>query len=169
MIRSGSWKGSRVDRLSAEEEAGWLAYMRVMLRLSYEMNRELQDGYGLSLGDFDVLLALAGAPGGRLQTTELAAVIGWERSRVSHHLQRMAGRGLTERRASDRDRRATDVVLTGAGRAALDAAAPGHVALVRRLFFDGLDRDLLTPLRTALEQVYAHLLDHGVLPRPPAL
>ena len=154
--------------LTPQQQQAWLAYMRLGLRLRYEMNRQLQEDDGLSLADYDVLVALGSAPDGRLQLTDLAATIGWERSRLSHHLQRMCARGLTSRQPSPRDGRATDAVLTPAGRAALQAAAPGHVALVRRLFFDGVEAPLLPALTQALEQSYAHLLAHGSLPPPPA-
>ena len=152
--------------LTAEQQETWFAYMRVMLRLNYEMNRQLQTDSDLSLADYDVLNALADSPGSRLQLTDLAARIAWERSRVSHHVRRMDGRGLVELQPSERDRRATDVVLTEAGRTALTAATPGHAALVRRMFFDGLDEDLLPALRTALEQVHEQVLATGTLPRP---
>jgi DNA-binding MarR family transcriptional regulator len=152
--------------LTGDQQETWFAYMRVLLRLTYEMNRQLQADSDLSMPDFDVLNALADSPDGRLQLTALATRIGWERSRLSHHLQRMSGRGLVERAPSASDRRATDAVLTADGRAALDAATPPHAAFVRRMFFDGLDPELLTPLRTALDQVHEQVLTHGTLPRP---
>ena len=73
--------------------------MRVRLRLTYEMNRQLQADSSLSLPDYDVLNALRYAPRGETQITELAARIGWERSRLSHHLRRLESRGLVELRA----------------------------------------------------------------------
>ena len=152
--------------LSGEQQETWFAYMRVLLRLTYEMNRQLQTDSGLSLPDFDVLNALADSPDQRLRLTDLATRLGWERSRLSHHLQRMSDRGLVERAPSPTDRRATDAVLTAGGRAALEAAAPGHAAFVRTMFFDGLDPELLPPLRAALEQVHEQVLTHGTLPRP---
>ena len=152
--------------LTDEQQETWFAYMRVLLRLTYEMNRQLQADSELSLPDFDVLNALADSPGERLQLTALAARIGWERSRLSHHLQRMSARGLVERAPSSTDRRATDAVLTDAGRDELRAAAAPHAAFIRTMFFDGLDPELVAPLRTALEQVHEQVLAHGTLPRP---
>lgn len=152
--------------LSAQERGAWFAWMRVMLRLSYEMNRQLQADADLSLTDYHVLNALADSPGRRLQLSDLAARIGWERSRASHHVRRMSERGLVRRDASETDRRATDAVLTPDGLAALRAATPGHVEWVRTLFFEGLDPELLPPLRTALEQVHEQVLAHGTLPSP---
>ena len=141
--------------------------MRVMLRMQYEMNRQLQQDAGLTLADYDVLVALSNAPDGRLQLSDLAATIGWERSRVSHHLLRMGRRGLVDRLPSERDGRATDAVLTPPGRRAITQAAAGHVARVRELFFGGLPPRTLPALTTALEQIYDHLLTHGILPPPP--
>jgi DNA-binding MarR family transcriptional regulator len=154
------------DGLSAEQEATWFAYMRVALRLNYEINRELQVDSDLSHQDFHVLNALADSPGQRLQLTDLAVRIGWERSRVSHQVLRMEARGLVERRPSAADARATDAVLTAPGRDALRRAVPGHSALVKELFFDGLDPSLLGPLQQALDQVHEQILGHGTLPRP---
>ena len=47
------------------------------------------------------------------------------------------------------------------------AGTPGHAALVRRMFFDGLDPAALPALRTALEAVHEQVLASGTLPRPP--
>jgi DNA-binding MarR family transcriptional regulator len=154
------------DGLSAEQEATWFAYMRVALRLNYEINRELQVDSDLSHQDFHVLNALSDSPGQRLQLTDLAVRIGWERSRVSHQVLRMETRGLVERRPSDADARATDAALTPSGREALRRATPGHAGLVKQLFFDGLDPGLLAPLHQALDQIHEQILDHGTLPRP---
>src|SRR4051812_21741328 len=157
---------SPIPLLTDEQQETWFAYMRVMLRLTHEMNRQLQTDSDLTLGDYDVLNALADSPGGRLRLGVLAARIGWERSRLSHHLQRMSTRGLVERRESESDRRATDAVLTDAGRASLVAATPGHAALVRRMFFDGLDDAQVPALRAALEAIHEQVLRHGTLPPP---
>jgi DNA-binding MarR family transcriptional regulator len=150
--------------LTARQSRAWLAYMKVQLRMSYEMNRQLQADSGLSLSDYDVLVSLGGAPDGRMQVARLAAQIGWERSRLSHHLRRMGERGLVERRTSRDDGRATDAMLTDEGRRALESAAPGHVALVRRLFFDPLPNDLIVPLTAALEHINVNLNLNGSLP-----
>ena len=152
--------------LEGDQQRAWLAYIRVQLRLVYEMNRQLLADSGLSLPDYDVLAALSVADEGRMQVTVLAAQIGWERSRVSHHVRRMSVRGLVTCALSAADRRVTEVTLTGQGRQALEEAAPGHVDLVRRLFFGGLPTALVGPLGEALECVYANIIRQGSLPPP---
>jgi DNA-binding MarR family transcriptional regulator len=144
----------------------WLAFMGVQQRLGYEMNRQLQSDSDLSLADYDVLNALSGAPNESMQVSALAALIGWERSRLSHHARRMEARGLVQCDLGRADRRATEIKLTRHGRSAIVDAAPGHVDLVRRLFFAGLPKDLLSPLGEALEAIYDHVVQHGSLPAP---
>jgi DNA-binding MarR family transcriptional regulator len=140
--------------------------MRVQLRLTYEMNRELQADSNLSLPDYDVLNALRYAPEGRMRITMLAAQIGWERSRLSHHVRRLEKRGLVECRSAPADRRATEVTLSDQGRDEITRASGGHIDLVRRLFFAGLPDDLLEPLTVGLESVYENIIEHGTLPAP---
>ncbi len=160
-------ESSRADGpLSAEQERAWVAYMRIHLRLTYEMNRQLQADTGLSLADYHVLNALRHTPGERLQINPLAARIGWERSRLSHHVRRLSARGLVGLGMAAGDRRATEVTLTDDGRRAITGATQGHHDLIRRLFFGGLPADLLAPLTAALECVYESIIETGSLPRP---
>lgn len=154
------------DSLSDDQRDVWFAYMRVMLRMEYEMHHQLQADAELSLADYHVLNALADSPGRQLQLSDLAARIGSERSRISHHARRMSERGLLRREVSQTDARATVVGLTPDGDAALRRATPRHVAWVRELFFDGLDPALLGPLRTALEQIHEQVVALGTLPDP---
>src|ERR1700742_2802825 len=114
--------------LSQSEMRAWVAFMRVQLRMNYEMNRQLQRDSGLSLSDYHVLKQLSSAPDHKLKITELAALIGWERSRLSHQVRRLCERGLAERIQSEDDGRATDAALTKKGLDAIVAAAPEHVA-----------------------------------------
>ena len=167
MSRSQRRKTAQGPWLSAAQLRAWRAFMSVQLRMNYEMNRQLQSDSDLSLADYHVLNALTGAPGERMQVSDLAALIGWERSRASHQLRRLCERGLAERVPSGADGRATDAILTKAGRQAIDAAAPDHVALVRRLFFDPLNDELLAPLTAALEHVQVSINLNSSLPPPP--
>ena len=153
--------------LSPPQLRAWVAYMRVQLRMNYEVNRQLQRDSGLSLSDYHVLNALTNAPDHRMQVTDLAALIGWERSRLSHHLRRLSDRGLTERLQSTDDGRATDAALTKKGEAAMGEAAPGHAMLVKKLFFEPLPDELVAPFTAALEHIQASLNLNASLPPVP--
>jgi DNA-binding MarR family transcriptional regulator len=153
--------------LSPTHHRAWLAYMRVQLRMNYEINRQLQRDSGLSLADYHVMNALSMAPHHTMQVTELGAMIGWERSRVSHHLRRLSERGLTARVQSADDGRATDAVLTKKGMNAMVEAAPAHAMLVKKLFFEPLPDELVAPFTAALEHIQASLNLNSSLPPAP--
>lgn len=122
--------------LSEDQQRVWRNYLTMGATLQVEMNRQLQRDCGLSLADYDVLVSLDERDVCRVN--ELGERLGWEQSRLSHQLRRMRSRGLVERRGADNDRRGAIVELTGAGRAALESAAPGHVDLVRAVVFEGM-------------------------------
>ena len=90
---------------------------------------------------------------------ELADVLGWEKSRVSHQVARMTRRGLVAKERCDADRRGAFVVITAAGRDEIAAAAPGHVDAVRRLFVDPLTPEQLDAIGDAAEIVLDALGD----------
>lgn len=83
--------------------------------------------------DATVLRALVARPAGRIGTTELGRVLGWEKSRLSHHLTRMERRGLVVREQDQHDLRVWFVAVTDAGRSAADAAADAHADAARAL------------------------------------
>ena len=84
-----------------------------------------------------------------------------ERSRLSHHVTRMAGRGLVERTECHDDGRGAWVVLTERGRSAIEQAAPGHAATVRGLIFDDLTPEELETMTAVVDRVLARLGEPG--------
>jgi len=128
--------------LSAGEQRIWRAYVRAGALLTARLNRQLQADSGLSLPEYEVLVQLSEAPDHRLRPFRLGRALEWEQSRLSHMLTRMQRRGFVRREACPSDARGALVVLTGAGLAAIEAAAPGHVAMVRELVFKPLDGEL---------------------------
>ncbi|WP_297611562.1 MarR family winged helix-turn-helix transcriptional regulator [Nocardia sp.] len=137
--------------LSEQEQATWQSFIRMRQRLDAAMATGLaQDG--LSMSDYEVLVALSAA-GGQLRAKELGAEICWDKSRLSKHLTRMATRGLIDRCQAVDDARGRDVRLTDAGRQALETAAPNHVELVRRLFIDELTEAEADAVRSLADKV----------------
>ena len=143
--------------LDEHEERAWRALQFMQMRLEGELARQLAADSGLSYPDYVVLVALTDRPDGRMRLFELAGVLGWEKSRLSHHVARMAGRGLVKKEKCDADRRGAYVVVTKQGRKEIEAAAPGHVDAVRRLFVDRLTRTQLAAVAEAAEVVLAEL------------
>jgi DNA-binding MarR family transcriptional regulator len=113
----------------------WRAFVAMHRNLDRQLDRQLTEA-GLSAADYELLVPLSEAPDDELRARDLGRMIGWDRSRLSHHLRRMEQRGLVGRRDCPTDARGTMIKLTPAGRHAVEAAAPGHVATVRRFLVD---------------------------------
>ena len=126
--------------LTREEDAAWRGYRRMRLLLDLQIARDLANDSGLSEADYDVLSTLSETAGHRVRLGDLAAHMLWSTSRLSHHTSRMQQRGLVVREECLDDGRGSGVVLTEEGMATIRAAAPDHVASVRRHLID-----LLTP------------------------
>ncbi len=145
--------------LDEREERAWRALQFMQMRLEGALARQLAADSGLSYPDYLVLIALTDSADGRLRLFELAEVLGWEKSRLSHHIARMASRDLVRKERCETDRRGAFVAVTAAGRREIAAAAPGHVAAVRRLFVDRLSAAQLDVIAEAAEAVLAAFED----------
>jgi len=143
--------------LDAREERAWRALQFMQLRLTGRLAADVAATSDLSYPDYLVLVALSDQPDGRARLFELAEVLGWERSRLSHQIARMGERGLVSKERCGDDRRGAFVVATEPGRRAIEAAAPHHVAMVRRLFIDPLSPGELDAITSAAEKVLAVL------------
>jgi DNA-binding MarR family transcriptional regulator len=152
---------SEVRWLTAEEERVWRRWQKLNTQLAATLHKELQEDAGLSMPDYEVLVHLTDSPQGRMRVTDLARLLQWERSRVSHHLTRMERRLLVQRMECAEDGRGAFIVITPQGRAAIEQAAPGHVETVRRLVFDVLSPAEVDALATIIEKALAEL-DHEV-------
>jgi DNA-binding MarR family transcriptional regulator len=143
--------------LTDDEQRAWRGLLQMTSRLDARLNRDLQQSSGLSLADYDVLVLLTEASDGRLRVFEIADDLQWEQSRLSHHLARMERRGLVAREECTTDRRGAFVVLTSAGRSAIEKAAPAHVATVRQMVFDGLSAEQVVSLESTVNQILSRL------------
>ncbi|HSG89250.1 MAG TPA: MarR family transcriptional regulator [Pseudomonadales bacterium] len=151
---------------TAEQLRVWRAYIETAEALRARLARRLQDEASLSTADYEVLLTLSESASHRLRTSELAARVGWERSRLSHHLGRMEERGLIRREACPEDGRGAEVVLSDAGARAFRAGSIPHLLAVRELFFDAFASEQLAQLDVLTETLRGHLGldDDGVGP-----
>lgn len=145
--------------LDEEEQTAWRSLIALHTRLHAQLARELAAVSDLTYGDYGVLVRLTDRAESRARLFELADDLGWERSRVSHQVSRMVTRGLVRKERCDDDRRGAWVVLTDRGRAAIEAAAPNHVASVRAHFIDRLTPTELTTLTTLAQKILPHLDD----------
>jgi len=154
--------------LTPQEQRAWRAFLLMQREFGSRIAQAIQHDTGLSGADYEVLVNLSEAAGGRMRAFELSSATQWEKSRLSHHITRMVDRGLVEREACQTDSRGAFVLLTAEGRAAIEAAAPKHVEHVRRWFIDSLTPEQLDALAEISEAISARLAeDAGRCPPAP--
>ena len=107
----------------------------------------------LSAVEFEVLLRLARSPGRRLRMTDLAGQTSLSTSGVTRVVDRMDRDGLVRREACASDRRSSYAVITDDGLARLEAAVPGHLALVQEWFIGQLSPEQLTGMLESLRKI----------------
>lgn len=125
--------------LTEEQQASWRHYLEGTARFVEALSAVHDRTLELSLGEYSLLVQLSEAPEFTMRMSTLADGLVLSRSRLTHTVARMEARGLVERRAAEGDRRGVNCTMTDAGRTALEVAAPGHVAAVRRIMVDALE------------------------------
>jgi DNA-binding MarR family transcriptional regulator len=131
----------------------WRAFIRTATGLLATLDNELQAAHGLSLGDYEVLVHLADAPGHSIRMAELANHLHLSPSGITRRIDGLVRAGLVERRQCPTDRRGSNAVLTRTGAQALRRAAPTHVRGVREHFIDRLNDEQLVALEAVLSKV----------------
>jgi DNA-binding MarR family transcriptional regulator len=119
----------------------WTRLLRAYVSTTRLLSAELQEAHGLSINDYEALLVLSRAEGGRLKRVDLARSLMLTPSGITRLLEGLEDAGLVERAACSTDLRVTYAQLTDAGREKLEAASAGHIASIRALFDDHLEHD----------------------------
>lgn len=148
--------------LDESEQETWRVLLRHALLMLDHLDGELRESHDLGLADYEILVQLSEAPGRRLRMSDLADQALVSRSRLTHRVDRLVGAGLVGRERCPTDRRGVEAVLTGAGLARLQEAAPTHVAGVRRYVIDPLGPDTQKALVAELTPVVADMEEGGV-------
>ena len=147
--------------MTATELASWRSLLDTTAELRRVLGAELQET-SLSPADYQVLLALTEAHGKRMRSSELARTIDWERSRLSHHLNRMERRRLIRRADCAIDSRGAEVSLTSEGAAVFRRATAPHMRSIKRHFADALTPDQFAALADILRSLQDHLHPYQV-------
>ena len=124
--------------MSDEEQSAWRAVFMLLMQLPGPLDAQLRRDAGLTLFEYMVLSSLSMEPGATLSMGELARLASASPSRLSNVVKRCESRGWVVRRPDDDDRRVTVAEITDAGRAVVEAAAPGHVEAVRHYVVEPL-------------------------------
>ncbi|GHH69588.1 transcriptional regulator [Kitasatospora indigofera] len=126
----------------------WSAFKRAHEVVRARVIADTAEAAGLSEPDLAILANLNKA-GGSLRQSELAASLGWDRTRISHQLTRMGNRGLVARERAG----GVTVTLTDTGRAAITDVQPGLDAAVRRHLTDQLSAQEIETLSSVFRRL----------------
>lgn len=135
----------------------WRGYIESAEVLRTRLGNRMQKESSLSSGDYQVLLALSEAKGKTLRASVLASDIGWERSRLSHHLGRMEKRGLIGRATCADDVHGIEVSMTPAGAQSFRTGSVPHLRAVKELFLDALSTEQLAQVEDLTRTLRTHL------------
>ncbi len=126
--------------LTPQELRIWWTFQDMAEDVRARVGRDISEASGLSGPEFGVLSRLVGLGNGEMRQQELAKVMKWEKSRLSHQLTRMEDRRLIKREAGDD---AVLIKLTKLGRQKLTEALPVRAESVKRHFLSRLTQDQL--------------------------
>jgi len=146
----------RPQWLNASERRLWMRLVGLTTLLPGELELQLKRDAGVSLFEYHVLAMLSEAGERTRSMSDLAFWSNASLSRLSHVVTRLEKQGWVRREACPEDGRATNAVLTDAGFAHLEAHAPGHVAEVRRIVFDGLSEGDVATAGEVLGKILGH-------------
>jgi DNA-binding MarR family transcriptional regulator len=121
--------------LTSVEVTTWRLIQRLSDLATSVVESRIRSAADLSSSEFEVLRCLLGAPDGRLRQNELAALLGWDKSRLSHQLTRMAHRELIERQKAGR---VHAVEITPTGVHTVELAGSAYAAAVRAVLLEHL-------------------------------
>ena len=130
----------------------WRTYLLGSARITEVLDNDLRS-HGLDLGEYQILMCLEEAPDRSLRMSQLAERVHQSRSRLTHAISRLEGRGLVSRQRSQRDGRGVYATLTPEGFALLEKAAPSHVEAVRRIFVESVAPEDFSALGRAFDDV----------------
>jgi DNA-binding MarR family transcriptional regulator len=136
--------------LSEEEETLWRAISRVLLLAPRALEADLLATSRLNYAEYYVLVYLSEQHDHTLRMSNLSELNALSPSGMTRVVERLARRGLIERRRSAVDGRGQVAILTNDGMRRLETAWPAHLASVRARVLDHLanidDRALLSAL-----------------------
>lgn len=133
--------------------AAWKDLLKAHAHLTRELDEELRERHGVALGDFDVLINLANAPGPGRRMCELASAVLLSPSGLSRRVDRLERAGLVRRERAGDDARNIQAGLTAAGHRLLRRLQETHLAGIKERFADRFSADELATLHELLARV----------------
>jgi DNA-binding MarR family transcriptional regulator len=143
--------------LTQGQLSSWLSVVRLITRLPWAIEAQLQRDSDLSMIEYMAMAMLAEAPERTLRMSELAEHTSSSLSRLSHLVKRLESRGYVRREADPADGRFTNAILLPTGLSKLESSAPSHVAYVRQLVIDNLSPERLRRLGQDADRIVGRI------------
>jgi DNA-binding MarR family transcriptional regulator len=111
----------------------WTRLLRAHAATTRLLSAELQSDHGLTLNDFEALLVLSEAEGGRMKRVDLARRLLLTPSGITRLLEGLEREGFVIRTTCATDLRVAYAEITPSGRERLQVASCAHVGSIRAL------------------------------------
>ena len=152
------WLGSTLGGMSATVDTpavldSWVSFQRSHAAVTRQLNAELLHAHGLTLNDYEVMLLLAKAPGGKMRRVDLAESVLLTASGITRLLGGLERTGLVAKAVCQSDARVSYAELTPAGHERLRQASATHLAGIAELFTSRFSADELAQLGTLLSRL----------------
>ena len=131
----------------------WVFFLRAHAAITRELSADLQREHGLTLNDYEVLLHLSHADGGRLRRVDLAERVILTASGITRLLEGLERAGLVRKENCASDARVTYAKITPDGKAKLREAATTHLRGLDELFVGRYSESELTTLADLLSRL----------------
>ncbi|NLE82393.1 MAG: winged helix-turn-helix transcriptional regulator [Rhodococcus sp.] len=125
------------------------------MRLQPALDARLKRDAGLSHFEYQIMAALSESPEHTLRMSELAVLAEGSLSRLSYAVGRLEKEQWVHRMPDPADGRYTLAILTDTGWDKVVDTAPGHVAEVRRLVVDPLNKTQLRQMTAINTRILA--------------
>jgi DNA-binding MarR family transcriptional regulator len=142
------------ERLSPAEQAAWGGFLDTHTRLIRAMETSLS-AVGVTVGEYDVLVALEAAGEAGVRMSDLAARRLMSTGGFTRLADRLERQGLIIRQRSATDGRGLNAVITPNGLQKLRGARKRHLDDVRALFVAPLEPEQLTQLEAIWKRLGA--------------
>ena len=129
--------------LADDLKAACRSIIRGSTLLLSQLDRDLERSHGLSLAEFDVLMAIAEGPPEGVRMTTLAEQSLLSKSRLSHCVDRLETQGFVSREKVPNDRRGLFANLTDRGGEFINEIVPTHSDCLQRYVIDLVSHDEL--------------------------
>ena len=129
---------------------GWVSFIRAHAAITRELSAQLQREHDLTLNDYEVLLHLSHADGGRMRRVDLAQQVVLTASGITRLLEGLERAGYVRKESCASDACVSYAALTDEGRRKLKSAAETHLRGIDELFLSHYSGSELTALAELL-------------------